>query len=570
MGGQGSTPTDTLPALPQQQIVSLSQDGTALSATAPPGVVGTKRQAEVIRQPFALRRESLQLQGCHLCLEVDATVDGTVALYTPGLEFFQEEAIVAPAASGGMVATATWPLVQAESSGQPFLRRVARGGRRMVRFDQPGEGLASGNLNMPQTIGDSVGRRWPIMLLLRPGGETQAPADRPAPDGAMLACCTLEHRSVKVVQQLLAWGNGGAYVIKDLYGIEEARADKDAESQGRCVVCWSAPKDTALMPCGHFCVCHECGTSIRITPGRNRCPLCRGDVSDLMHLELRDGALPDPTPPAAVAQDTQTSVLPGAGVPSPAAMEDTGPVTSSPSAATKAGDDLSGGGGVGSPGSPSLAEVRAARLRALEQAGPLVATGDTATGDGGSSAGATASASASSLPPKCLRRLGQEVKQSQVLRQQFLDEHGVEASLLDENDLQVWKVLIHASGVDADCQLGKQLRIWRVHAVELEVWIPSTFPVEPPRLRVLSPVFNSGSFFVHDHGALCLEALTKQGWSPAMTLPKLGVQVKAMMVQGKGSISGTGSYGSSSRQAAWKLAGKIEDAHQDWQPFSTR
>ena len=32
------------------------------------------------------------------------------------------------------------------------------------------------------------------------------------------------------------------------------------------------------LPCSHFCVCHQCALTLRMTPGRNRCPLCRQEA----------------------------------------------------------------------------------------------------------------------------------------------------------------------------------------------------------------------------------------------------------------------------------------------------
>merc|ERR1711972_1243206 len=106
---------------------------------------------------------------------------------------------------------------------------------------------------------------------------------------------------------------------------------------------------------------------------------------------------------------------------------------------------------------------------------------------------------------------------------------------------------------------------------EVELWIPDAFPVEPPRARVLRPQFGKGSFFVYQHGALCLEILTKQGWSPATSLMQLGVQVKIMMSQGQGSVIGPGAVGepgARGREKAWATSQHIDDAHSDWKVFT--
>lgn len=43
----------------------------------------------------------------------------------------------------------------------------------------------------------------------------------------------------------------------------------DEDSERECVICLSAPKDTVLVPCGHFCVCSSCAANVP------SCPMCR-------------------------------------------------------------------------------------------------------------------------------------------------------------------------------------------------------------------------------------------------------------------------------------------------------
>jgi len=161
------------------------------------------------------------------------------------------------------------------------------------------------------------------------------------------------------------------------------------------------------------------------------------------------------------------------------------------------------------------------------------------------------------------------MRQMELQRAKNLEEHGLELTLADPEgaDLRAWTLRLHASSVDADCSLGKELRRWNVPEIVFEVWIPVGFPTSPPKVRVLKPTFNNGSFWVHQYGALCLEILTRQGWSPATSLVQLGVALKNMMSQGNGSISSpVGSVGmlQSDRERAWQRADAIEASHKDW------
>ena len=65
--------------------------------------------------------------------------------------------------------------------------------------------------------------------------------------------------------------NGLPFEIKSIYGMVQENADGEACAQGEqavggeedqeaeCLICLTEQKDTLIMPCGHYCVCNECG-----------------------------------------------------------------------------------------------------------------------------------------------------------------------------------------------------------------------------------------------------------------------------------------------------------------------
>jgi hypothetical protein len=54
----------------------------------------------------------------------------------------------------------------------------------------------------------------------------------------------------------------------------------DAE-ETMCVVCFDAPKEYAIVPCGHQCVCEECAEQLTKTR-TPMCPVCRGPIRETM------------------------------------------------------------------------------------------------------------------------------------------------------------------------------------------------------------------------------------------------------------------------------------------------
>ena len=59
-------------------------------------------------------------------------------------------------------------------------------------------------------------------------------------------------------------------------GAEAAGATTDAAAAGECKICFDAPINTVLLPCGHLCVCLEC--SKRLVGSSRVCPICRTKI----------------------------------------------------------------------------------------------------------------------------------------------------------------------------------------------------------------------------------------------------------------------------------------------------
>ena len=83
--------------------------------------------------------------------------------------------------------------------------------------------------------------------------------------------------------------NSMPFEIKSIYGLDK---DKEAAEDGKvvaaddndqeeeCLVCLSEKKDTLIMPCGHFCICSECGQGL--IKAKQSCPICRQHIGSLI------------------------------------------------------------------------------------------------------------------------------------------------------------------------------------------------------------------------------------------------------------------------------------------------
>lgn len=246
----------------------LAEGLQASSLVEPPGVWESK----VFMNPahlhgktltFTENTEGLLLNFCFDASDpVDITVHASAAL---------------SAGSGGVtgVASATWRSIP-QSFGAGLGQNYSvewRGSEK--RAAAPGHTDASACL-------------WPLIVELRvEGGQEQPSAS------CEWTLCRIKYGSsaaknhVEMVQQQVG---GGALAeqgqeildVSELYG-SEMNADKSRQD---CIVCQTEPRDTAVLPCQHMCLCKSCSDYIR-TREQNRsykCPICRKRISRFMRI----------------------------------------------------------------------------------------------------------------------------------------------------------------------------------------------------------------------------------------------------------------------------------------------
>ena len=57
---------------------------------------------------------------------------------------------------------------------------------------------------------------------------------------------------------------------------------REVEEGAECIICWEAPANVVLQPCGHMCACIGCIGLLSGLP----CPMCRQEVTSSMAAEL--------------------------------------------------------------------------------------------------------------------------------------------------------------------------------------------------------------------------------------------------------------------------------------------
>nr|CAG4648007.1 EOG090X0867 [Moina brachiata] len=139
---------------------------------------------------------------------------------------------------------------------------------------------------------------------------------------------------------------------------------------------------------------------------------------------------------------------------------------------------------------------------------------------------------------------------------------GVYSVELVNDSLYEWNVRLLS--VDPDSPLHSDLQLLkdkdgRDHIL-LNFLFKETFPFEPPFVRVVHPVIQGGYVLVG--GAICMELLTRQGWSSAYTMEALILQIAATLVKGKARIQFTATKGQYSLARAQQSFKSLVQIHE--------
>lgn len=130
------------------------------------------------------------------------------------------------------------------------------------------------------------------------------------------------------------------------------------------------------------------------------------------------------------------------------------------------------------------------------------------------------------------KRLTNEIKQLQkIYASTPLHELGWYIDFENVENLFQWIVQLHT--FDPDLPLTKDMKKAGVTSVVLELRFGKDYPYSPPFVRVIRPKFlpfmNGGGGHVTIGGALCMELLTSNGWSPVTSMEAVFVSVKMAM-----------------------------------------
>lgn len=114
---------------------------------------------------------------------------------------------------------------------------------------------------------------------------------------------------------------------------------------------------------------------------------------------------------------------------------------------------------------------------------------------------------------------------------------GFRYELHNDEDLGLWS--IYLTDFSKDSQIYKDMKDLGIKEIELEMEFPDFYPIEPPFIRIISPRFEYRTGHITSGGSICMELLTKSGWSPVYSIETLLVDIKSQIIEGGGQIDKT-------------------------------
>lgn len=149
--------------------------------------------------------------------------------------------------------------------------------------------------------------------------------------------------------------------------------------------------------------------------------------------------------------------------------------------------------------------------------------------------------------------------------------NGIFTVELVDDSLYEWHVKLNI--VDPESSLHTDLlqlkeRGGKDH-IMLHISYKDNYPFAPPFVRIVYPVLTGG--YVLNGGAICMELLTKQGWSSAYTIEALIMQIAATLVKGKARVNLSvknvnGIYTVQKAQATFKSLSQIHEKNGWYTP----
>ena len=176
---------------------------------------------------------------------------------------------------------------------------------------------------------------------------------------------------------------------------------------------------------------------------------------------------------------------------------------------------------------------------------------EAAMGRGGASGGASKGAASK----KATQRIAAELK---TIQKGDPAKSGFSVDLVDD-DLYLWEVRLF--GFDPkDEQIARDMAARGIKDIVLRIRFPEDYPLSPPFCRVLRPHFEFHTGHVTLGGSICMELLTRKGWSPENSIEAVIMSIRSNFLEG-GARLAANQYGDYSEAEAREAIDRLVRQH---------
>jgi len=112
--------------------------------------------------------------------------------------------------------------------------------------------------------------------------------------------------------------------------------------------------------------------------------------------------------------------------------------------------------------------------------------------------------------------------------------NGLRFEINEDSKFDRWTAFI--GDIDPKTRLFTDMERAGLKEIKLEILFGPSYPFDPPFVRIVRPRFQYRTGHITLGGSICMELLTKQGWSPTYSIETLFVHIKALIVEGGGQL----------------------------------